>query len=396
MGERQVAMATPRVNEHGTGDGVDLWHSCQAPSFVQGTVAAVLGVPSGWVQLNQHMVGGGFGGKGTRNIPTACAAAVAAVRLNRPVRLVQDIATDLSMSGGRHPLKLRYSGRVDKTSGKLLAVSLESYGGQAYLPDYMGASDNQVGKALLKPWANYSPPPHVITQSKCCVLNVPPSTFVRGPTDPKKSMAVETIWQHAAVVTGLPLIKVQKANMNVKLDGGTQTKLWDELIESSEMMARMEDVKAFNVQNKLKKRGIALAPCLWEVPPIPSTCTVAINHGGGLTAPDGSITITLGSAEIGQGIHTKVAQACQHVLSKHPLLSEKVPLELIRVIGNNTEVIPAFDLVGGSGSNPQAVRAVAGACEQLIAKLTVHATMNPIKKKTMTYNPRPWASMATK
>jgi len=384
--ERQVAMATPRVNEHGNGDGVDMWHACQSPSIVQATVANCLGVPSGWVQLKQHMVGGGFGGKCTRNVPTACAAAVAAVRLNRPVRIVQDIATDLGMNGGRHPCKLRYSGRVDKTTGKLLAVSLESYGGQAYLPDLFGAADNHVGKAVLAPWANYSPPPHVISQSKCCVLNIPPSTFVRGPTDPKKSMAVETIWQHAAVSAGLPLIKVQHANMNVKLDGGTQPKLWKQLVESSEMTARSEDVKAFNAQNKLKKRGIALAPCLWNVPPIPATCTVAIYHGGGATAPDGSITITLGSAEIGQGIHTKVAQACQDALSKHPLLSEKVPLELIRVVGNNTEVIPAYDMVGGSGSNPQAVRCVVGACEQLIAKLTVHTTMNPVKKKNMTLN----------
>jgi len=192
--------------------------------------------------------------------------------------------------------------------------------------------------------------------------------------------------QHAAVASGLALIEVQKANMDTKLDGGTQPKLWDQLIESSEMLERMEDVKAFNVQNKLKKRGIALAPCLWNVPPIPSTCTVVIHHGGGSSAPDGSITITLGSAEIGQGIHTKVAQACQYTLSQHPLLGEKVPLELIRVVGNNTEVIPAFDMVGGSGSNPQAVRCVIGACEQLIAKLTVHPMMNPIKKKNMTLN----------
>ena len=91
------------------------------------------------------------------------------------------------------------------------------------------------------------------------------------------------------------------------------------------------------------------------------------------------------------------------------------------------EVAPGFDMVGGSGSNPQApypylnpqgscpctnlkgchrpkvliiterpypypwsllqaVRCVTGACEQLIAKLTVHMTMNPMKSKTMKSN----------
>jgi len=199
-------------------------------------------------------------------------------------------------------------------------------------------------------------------------------------------MAVETILQHAAAMCRLPLLTVQTANRNDKIDGGTQPALWGQLVASSQMLDRLKDVESFNAQNKLKKRGIALAPCLWKVPPIPSTCTVAISHGGGLTPPDGSISITLGSAEIGQGLHTKVAQACQHALSKHPMLKEKVPLELIRIVGNNTEVCPAFDLVGGSGSNPQAVRAVTGACEQLIAKLSVHSMMNPLKHKTMTFN----------
>ena len=199
-------------------------------------------------------------------------------------------------------------------------------------------------------------------------------------------MAVETILQHAAAVSSLSLLTVQIANLDSKLDGGVQPKLWAELQETSELQQRMAQVEAFNKVNKVRKRGIALAPCLWNVPPIPCSVIVAISHGGGITPADGSITITLGSAEIGQGLHTKVAQAAQYVLSQHPLLSEDVPLNLIRVVGNNTEVIPAFDLVGGSGSNPQAVRCVSGACEQLMAKLTSHMTMNPLKKKTMQFN----------
>ena len=88
------------------------------------------------------MVGGGFGGKGTRNLPTACAAALAAVRLNRPVRMVQDICTDLSMAGGRHPVKVHYDARVDKNTGQLLAAHLSSYGGQAYIPDLLGTTQD--------------------------------------------------------------------------------------------------------------------------------------------------------------------------------------------------------------------------------------------------------------
>ena len=51
MDRPQVAMATPRTNEHGGGDGVDLWNACQMPSLVQSGVAAMLGVSNAWVQV---------------------------------------------------------------------------------------------------------------------------------------------------------------------------------------------------------------------------------------------------------------------------------------------------------------------------------------------------------
>eukprot|EP00931_Biecheleriopsis_adriatica_P016695 TRINITY_DN12245_c0_g1_i1.p1 TRINITY_DN12245_c0_g1~~TRINITY_DN12245_c0_g1_i1.p1 ORF type:complete len:1428 (+),score=265.27 TRINITY_DN12245_c0_g1_i1:80-4363(+) len=381
--ERQVAMATPRANEFGGGDGVDIAHACQMPSRVQAAVACVLGAPRAWVQLKQHMVGGGFGGKSSRNVPTACAAALAAVRLNRPVKLVQDLCTDMSMNGGRHPVMVRYDARVDKQSGKVLAAKLETFGGQAFV------AENPFGgahKQCLRPWGNYNTPEHTITEGKMCLLNIPPSTAVRGPVHPKMAMAVETILQHAAASTGLPLLAVQKSNMNHKLDNGTQPELWKELEASSNLESRRQEVQAFNEKNKLKKRGISLAPCFWEVPPIPASATVAIYNGGGATAPDGSICITISSAEIGQGLHTKVAQICQLELSKHPLLSEPVPLDLIRVVGNNTEVQGAWDLTGGSGTNPQAMRAVAGACEILVERLKVKMLTNPLKKRLMNMN----------
>ena len=99
--ERQSAMAAPRPNEFGGGLGVELHCASQFPSKMQGRVATVLGVPSAWVTCKQHMVGGGFGGKGDRAHPVACAAALAAVCTNRAVRLVADISTDTRMNGGR-------------------------------------------------------------------------------------------------------------------------------------------------------------------------------------------------------------------------------------------------------------------------------------------------------
>lgn len=53
-------------------------------------------------------MGGGFGGKETRSIFVSCAAAVAARKFNRPIRLALDRDDDMLMTGGRHPFLGKY------------------------------------------------------------------------------------------------------------------------------------------------------------------------------------------------------------------------------------------------------------------------------------------------
>jgi len=48
---------------------------------------------------------GGFGGKESRSIPLCLAAAVAAQKLNRPVRYMLDRDEDMLMSGHRFTFK---------------------------------------------------------------------------------------------------------------------------------------------------------------------------------------------------------------------------------------------------------------------------------------------------
>ena len=67
----------------------------QNPMQVQQGVAQVLGVKQHTITVKQHHAGGAFGGKLTRNIHVAAAAATAAVQLQRPVKLVLDLQTDL-------------------------------------------------------------------------------------------------------------------------------------------------------------------------------------------------------------------------------------------------------------------------------------------------------------
>lgn len=72
---------------------------------------------------------------------------------------------------------------------------------------------------------------------------------------------------------------------------------------------------------------------------------------------DGSVHVQHGGCEIGQGIHTKVAQAVA--------LGLRCPLELVRVGETSTSVSPNSSSTGGSGTSESAVRSVLIACRKL-------------------------------
>ena len=64
----------------------------------------------------------------------------------------------------------------------------------------------------------------------------------------------------------------------------------------------MEKVEEFNRNNRWKKRGINLLPMIYpiEYPPFRYNILIAILHDGG------SIAVSHGGIEMGQGINTKV------------------------------------------------------------------------------------------
>lgn len=55
---------------------------------------------------------------------------------------------------------------------------------------------------------------------------------------------------------------------------------------------------------------------------------------------DGSVSITVGGIEMGQGLNTKVAQTAAHILG--------VPLEMISIKPSNTLTAPNAIVTGGS------------------------------------------------
>ena len=101
--ETQAAVAS--VSD---GDVVSITCGTQDPSGYQAYVANILNIPQNKVVVTCPRVGGAFGGKITHGIPAAAAAAIAATKLNRSVRIVNSRTADMLMSGGREAFSFDY------------------------------------------------------------------------------------------------------------------------------------------------------------------------------------------------------------------------------------------------------------------------------------------------
>jgi xanthine dehydrogenase/oxidase len=71
-------------------------------------------------------LGGGFGGKESRGVLVALPCALAAYKLNRPVRCMLDRDEDMVLSGGRNPFRGKYHVGFNK-DGKINACQMIMY-----------------------------------------------------------------------------------------------------------------------------------------------------------------------------------------------------------------------------------------------------------------------------
>lgn len=106
-------------------------------------------------------------------------------------------------------------------------------------------------------------------------------------------------------------------------DDSYMKKLLPDFIKQIEYRQRRKDINAFNKENRWRKRGIGVS--LMRFPIIyfgQISAAVAIYHY------DGTVLISHGGVEIGQGINTKAAQVAAYTLG--------IPLDMVAVKASNT------------------------------------------------------------
>ncbi|KAJ1649451.1 hypothetical protein IWQ61_009472 [Dispira simplex] len=357
--ETMAALVVPK----GEDDEFEVISSTQNPTETQMAVAHTLGIPSNRVVSRVKRLGGGFGGKETRSTALTCALAVAAYHSGRPVRCMLDRDEDMIITGQRHPFLGKWKVGV-KRDGQVVALDLELYsnGGHSY----------DLSVAVMERAVSHSDNvyyiPHVRIKGTVCRSNMHSNTAFRGFGGPQGMFITESWIREVADRLGLPVQTVQERNFyqegqltpfNQPLVDWHFPKTWTEALKLADYERRRQEVDEFNQRSLWKKRGLAITPTKFGI----SFSVLFLNQAGALVHiyTDGHILLTHGGTEMGQGLHTKMAQICVQEL--------KVPLSLVHISETSTNTVPNTSPTAASASSDLNGMAVKNACDQLNARL---------------------------
>jgi xanthine dehydrogenase large subunit len=358
--EGQISYAVPLE-----GDGMRVHCSTQHPSEMQQVVAHALGVSAHAVLVECRRMGGGFGGKESQSALFACVAAVAARRLNRPVKLRPDRDDDFMITGRRHGFEFDYEVGHDD-AGRILAAEVTMICNAGFSADL---SPPVMTRAICH-FDNAYWLPEVAIHGFCARTNTQSNTAFRGFGGPQGALVIEVILDRIARKLGLDPLAVRRANYygtsthNVTPYRQTVTDnviqpLTDELVTNSAYAERREAIAAFNANSPVLKKGIALTPLKFGI----SFNVNHYNQAGALVHVylDGSVLVNHGGTEMGQGLNTKVAQVVAHELG--------LALERVRCTATDTSKIANTSATAASTGSDLNGKAAQDAARQIRERL---------------------------
>jgi xanthine dehydrogenase large subunit len=313
--ETQGALAIPLE-----GEGIRIISSTQGPTAVQKTAARVLNIPMNKVEVDVPRLGGGFGGKEDQATAWAVMAALAAKKLNRPVKIILPRQEDMRMTGKRHPYSSDFKIGLSK-DGKILAYQVWYYQNAGASADLSTAI---LERTLFHSTNSYFIP-NVKATAYCCRTNLPPFTAFRGFGGPQAMFVIESAIHKAAEVMGVEPSFIQKKNLlkegdefpfGQKTENCRAVKCFEEAEKRFDFSSQNLRVKKFNEENKLVKKGLAVMPVCFGI----SFTTTFLNQASALVHvyTDGSLRISTAAVEMGQGVNAKIMSIASQIFSIRP------------------------------------------------------------------------------
>ncbi|HEV7238056.1 MAG TPA: xanthine dehydrogenase molybdopterin binding subunit [Thermoanaerobaculia bacterium] len=358
--ESQAALVVP-----GEFGAITVYSSTQHPTEVQEVIAHLLGITMSEVVVTTKRMGGAFGGKEAQATHPAAMAALVARNLKRPARIVYDKDLDMHATGKRHPFENRYRVGFTRT-GEIVAMKVDLYsdGGA-----YADLSTAVMARAMTHAENAYFIP-DVEIRGTVCRTNMPPNTAFRGFGGPQGVATMENIVEEIAATLKKDALEIRRINCygvetrNVTpyhqvLEYNTLPRLFAELTDKCDYAARMKAVRDFNASSPTHLKGLSMTAVKFGI----SFNTKFLNQANALVNVylDGSVQVSTGATEMGQGVNTKIRQLVADEL--------RVPLGRVQVMPTSTEKNNNTSATAASSGADLNGKAAVDACRRIRARL---------------------------
>jgi CO/xanthine dehydrogenase Mo-binding subunit len=322
-----------------------VWTSAQHPYMVREDLAHCFGLPMAAVRVIVPYVGGGYGSKSYTKIEPLAAAL--ALRAGRPVRLALSIDESiLTTRGDAATIRLRTAFDGDGLILARQASILLDTGAYAENSPLVGR------KAANRLGGPYRIPALEVTCSTVYTNTAPASSF-RGFGAPQVTLAGESQMDEAAERMGLDPLELRRRNV---LSVGERP--WPKVRALDADLSADLDLAAAELDwdGPLEAgRGRAICISASDAGAEPTTTAVVRVHS------DGSLTLTCGSTEMGQGSSTVLPQIAAGEMG--------VPLERVHLLQSDTAAVTYDRSTGASRTTTLMGLAIQAAAQDARAQL---------------------------
>ena len=332
--------------------------STQAPFVVRELLNQAFGIPNGKIKVVAPRIGGGFGGKDGLQLE-ALAYLLSREVGGRPVRVANTREQDLVSSPGRTGLFARVKLGAKRDGTLTAADLLFLYDSGAYA-DYAVHISRAGGFSCTGPYRI----PNVRSDSLCVYTNHPFATAFRGFGHIEMTYAIERGMEKLAGKLEMDPLELRMKNAIRAGDTSPGNVVFDRSTGDlraclRKVAERLEWEKGTGIQvssTKVRAKGLA---AFWKAPSIPTfTSSGAIL----IFNEDGSVNLSTGIVEIGQGTHTGLKQIVAERLRIDP--------DLVHVVREvRTESAPHDWETAASRSLFMAGRAAIEAVDDAVAQV---------------------------
>src|SRR5580692_423993 len=297
---------------------LELFGAAKVPHWNRDSLARMLGRASSSVHLHEGHTGGGFGVRGEL-YPEDVLACLAALRLKRPVKWIEDRREHLIAANHSRQQHYEVRAAVDE-AGRLLAIDGEFFHDQgAYVRTHAATVPDLAATMMLGPYrvATYR------MVGRIRLTNKTPCGTYRAPGRYESTFVRERLMDAIAARLGIDPIEIRRRNLlaasempyarpldtlgtEMTYDSGDYAGLLDKALSAIGWEKLREDLKRRRASGEAVGVGLAMFVEKSGLGPF-DMVRASIDTGG-------NVEIVTGATSVGQGMETVIAQICADAL----------------------------------------------------------------------------------